>query len=57
MHAGDLPTALFVLSGIEVDTDQSLPLAVGGVARVVEPWIIDQSRLKLISYTYTVPSL
>lgn len=45
-------SSLVVVSGIELLGSADNPTATGGTISVTEPWLIDEQRLKPISYTY-----
>lgn len=46
---------LFVLSGIRVETDGDTVAAIGGEARVLMPWSVDDGELEPLQFRYTLP--
>ncbi|MEV5652935.1 DUF3578 domain-containing protein [Nocardia sp. NPDC052254] len=48
--------ALVVVHSIELDREQSPPIATGGVREVTRPWKVDEQALRPISYKYTIPT-
>lgn len=53
-HADQM--ALFELNGIVVTEGDSVPVASGGEARILQPWVVENSELSPIGYEYRVPS-
>ena len=57
-HAqSEAKTALVVVGLIDLSyTSSGIPSASGGVARVLDPWLIDEADLTPTQYQYSVPS-
>lgn len=47
--------ALFVLSGVRVETVGDTVAAIGGEARVLMPWSVDDGELEPLQFRYTLP--
>lgn len=48
--------ALFVVSDIRIESNETGPVAVGGKSHVHHPWTLDAESLTPTRYTYDVPS-
>jgi hypothetical protein len=56
LHQAEFPkNMLAVLSNIKLDRTGMTPIAAGGNLRVWKPWALDDTSLKALSYTYSVP--